>query len=212
MGGGASPSPAWTRGRPGQPGRAGGLQRVPSRRRRQFLFDPSCLLARAAAACSSTNWAAENPRTCGASAASTRCAACAWRGCKRRLCAAYGLPLPRLLAPARARPLERLAPLAKAGVPIFHIHGDVDKVVPMRSTRRTGATLPCPGRADRIARHPRKGTRRSASTSRALRSGLLPPSGGREGGGLSGPYRVSFVFVSFRPLGRPAARAACGSR
>lgn len=27
-------------------------------------------------------------------------------------------------------PIDRLTPLAKAGVPIFHIHGDIDKVVP----------------------------------------------------------------------------------
>jgi pimeloyl-ACP methyl ester carboxylesterase len=28
-------------------------------------------------------------------------------------------------------PIDRLAPLAKAGVPIHHIHGDVDKLVPL---------------------------------------------------------------------------------
>ncbi|MFH1267918.1 MAG: LamG-like jellyroll fold domain-containing protein [Planctomycetota bacterium] len=28
-------------------------------------------------------------------------------------------------------PVDRLEPLAKAGIPIFHIHGDVDKVVPL---------------------------------------------------------------------------------
>ena len=27
--------------------------------------------------------------------------------------------------------MERLAPLAEAGVPIFHLHGDMDKVVPL---------------------------------------------------------------------------------
>jgi pimeloyl-ACP methyl ester carboxylesterase len=30
-------------------------------------------------------------------------------------------------------PLDRLAPLAKAGVPLFAIHGDVDKVVPLEA-------------------------------------------------------------------------------
>jgi len=29
-------------------------------------------------------------------------------------------------------PVSRLTPLAKAGVPIFHIHGDVDKIVPLQ--------------------------------------------------------------------------------
>jgi fermentation-respiration switch protein FrsA (DUF1100 family) len=28
-------------------------------------------------------------------------------------------------------PIERLAPLARAGVPVFHIHGDDDDVVPL---------------------------------------------------------------------------------
>ncbi len=28
-------------------------------------------------------------------------------------------------------PIDRLALLAKSGVPVFHIHGDVDKVVPL---------------------------------------------------------------------------------
>jgi pimeloyl-ACP methyl ester carboxylesterase len=28
-------------------------------------------------------------------------------------------------------PIDRLAPLARATVPIFHIHGDADKVVPL---------------------------------------------------------------------------------
>ena len=28
-------------------------------------------------------------------------------------------------------PIDRLAPLAKAKVPIFHIHGDMDRVVPL---------------------------------------------------------------------------------
>ena len=30
-------------------------------------------------------------------------------------------------------PIDRLAPLAKAKVPIFHIHGDVDRVVPLEA-------------------------------------------------------------------------------
>ena len=32
---------------------------------------------------------------------------------------------------AEHNPVDRLAPLAKAEVPIFHIHGDVDRVVPL---------------------------------------------------------------------------------
>ena len=32
---------------------------------------------------------------------------------------------------AKHNPIDRLAPLAKAKVPIFHIHGDKDRVVPL---------------------------------------------------------------------------------
>lgn len=34
---------------------------------------------------------------------------------------------------AENNPVDRLAPLAKAKVPIFHIHGDVDTVVPLEA-------------------------------------------------------------------------------
>jgi pimeloyl-ACP methyl ester carboxylesterase len=33
---------------------------------------------------------------------------------------------------AQHNPIDRLAPLAKAKVPIFHIHGDSDVVVPLK--------------------------------------------------------------------------------
>lgn len=36
-------------------------------------------------------------------------------------------------------PIDRLESLAKAGVPIFHIHGDVDKVVPLDANSQTVA-------------------------------------------------------------------------
>ena len=32
---------------------------------------------------------------------------------------------------AKHNPIDRLAPLAKAKVPIFHIHGDMDRLVPL---------------------------------------------------------------------------------
>ena len=46
---------------------------------------------------------------------------------------AYGLKKTELEAQlARHNPVSRLESLAKAGVPIFHIHGDVDTVVPLK--------------------------------------------------------------------------------
>ena len=49
-----------------------------------------------------------------------------------RACGAYGLSAAELEAHlSEHNPIERLAPLAKAGVPILHIHGDADAVVPL---------------------------------------------------------------------------------
>jgi pimeloyl-ACP methyl ester carboxylesterase len=49
-----------------------------------------------------------------------------------RACAAYGMDEATLAAHLSAHnPIDRLKPLADAGVPIQHIHGDSDKVVPL---------------------------------------------------------------------------------
>jgi len=49
-----------------------------------------------------------------------------------RACEAYGMTESELAAKlCDHNPVDRLEPLAKAGIPIFHIHGDVDKVVPL---------------------------------------------------------------------------------
>jgi len=54
-----------------------------------------------------------------------------WPGLDKA-CGAYGLTAAQLGEQlAQHNPIERLAPLAQAGVPIFHIHGDADKVVPL---------------------------------------------------------------------------------
>jgi pimeloyl-ACP methyl ester carboxylesterase len=34
---------------------------------------------------------------------------------------------------AEHNPIDRLAPLAKAGIPLLHIHGDVDKLIPLET-------------------------------------------------------------------------------
>jgi pimeloyl-ACP methyl ester carboxylesterase len=49
-----------------------------------------------------------------------------------KACGAYGLSAAELEARlAQHNPIDRLAPLAKAGVPIFHVHGDSDQLVPL---------------------------------------------------------------------------------
>ena len=58
-----------------------------------------------------------------------------------KACGAYGLTEAELLAQlAQHNPIERLAPLAHAGVPIFHIHGDSDKLVPIADNSEKVAT------------------------------------------------------------------------
>jgi pimeloyl-ACP methyl ester carboxylesterase len=47
---------------------------------------------------------------------------------------AYGVTQDELLAQlAQHNPIDRLAPLAKAGIPIFHVHGDRDGTVPLEA-------------------------------------------------------------------------------
>ena len=91
----------------------------------------ACLLARSRGGLMLYNWAADHPDK-------VRCIACIYPVCNLRsypglakACGAYGLTESQLKeALPIHNPINRLALLAKANVPIHHIHGDVDKVVP----------------------------------------------------------------------------------
>jgi len=93
----------------------------------------AALLARSRGGLMLYNWAVENPE-------SVACIAGIYPVCDLRsypgldkACGAYGLKREELEKQLdKHNPVERLAPLAKAGVPIFHIHGDVDKTVPLK--------------------------------------------------------------------------------
>ena len=92
----------------------------------------ACLLARSRGGLMLYNWAAENPK-------SVACIAGIYPVCNLtsypglgRACGAYGMTKQQLAAKlADHNPIDRLAALAKAKVPIFHIHGDRDTVVPL---------------------------------------------------------------------------------
>lgn len=92
----------------------------------------ACLLARSRGGLMLYNWAAEHPE-------SVACIAAIYPVCNllsypgvAKACGAYGLTEQELAAHlAEHNPIDRLAPLARAGVPIFHIHGDADTVVPL---------------------------------------------------------------------------------
>ncbi len=94
--------------------------------------EKACLLVRSRGALMLYNWAAEHP-------ASVVCIAGIYPVCNLRsypglrgACGAYGLSEEEMAARlAEHNPIDRLEPLAKAGVPIFHIHGDSDTVVPL---------------------------------------------------------------------------------
>ena len=97
------------------------------------LAPKACLLARSRGGLMLYNWACEN-------AGSVACIAGIYPVCNlqsypgvAKACGTYGLTEAALTAQlAQHNPLDRLASLAKAGVPIFHIHGDTDTVVPLK--------------------------------------------------------------------------------
>ena len=96
------------------------------------LSKQACLLARSRGGLMLYCWAAENPEK-------VRCITGIYPVCNiasypglKRACGAYGLTSDELEAElAKHNPIGRLAPLAKAKVPIFHIHGDKDGTVPL---------------------------------------------------------------------------------
>jgi hypothetical protein len=99
--------------------------------RRGFSRKP-CLLARSRGGLMLYNWAAEHPESVsGIAAIYPVCNLRSWPGLDKA-CGAYGLTAAQLDEQLpRHNPIDRLAPLARAGVPIFHIHGDADTLVPL---------------------------------------------------------------------------------
>jgi hypothetical protein len=101
--------------------------------KRRFSEKP-CLLARSRGGLMLYNWAVEHPQSVG-------CIAGIYPVCDLRsypgidkAAGAYGMAPERLTEVlAQHNPVDRVEPLAKAGVPVLHIHGDVDRVVPLES-------------------------------------------------------------------------------
>jgi pimeloyl-ACP methyl ester carboxylesterase len=97
------------------------------------LSKKACLLARSRGGLMLYAWAAENPQ-------SVACIAGIYPVCDlksfpglTKACGTYGLTAAELESQlARHNPIDRLEPLARARVPIFHIHGDADAVVPLK--------------------------------------------------------------------------------
>ena len=92
----------------------------------------ACLLARSRGGLMLYCWAADNPDKVKCIAGIYPvCSLASYPGLKRA-CGAYGMTESELAAVlSDHNPVDRLQPLAMARVPIFHIHGDVDEVVPL---------------------------------------------------------------------------------
>ena len=92
----------------------------------------ACLLARSRGGLMLYCWAADNPQKVNCIAGIYPvCNLTSYPGLKQA-CGAYGMTELQLAAVLTDHnPVDRLQPLARARVPIFHIHGDADKVVPL---------------------------------------------------------------------------------
>jgi len=102
-------------------------------KKRQFREKP-CLLARSRGGLMLYGWAVEHPQSVGGVAGIYPvCNIDSYPGLARAA-GAYGLTAEQLKDElTKHNPIDRLKPLAKAGVPVFHIHGDGDKVVPLEA-------------------------------------------------------------------------------
>ena len=106
-----------------------------------FHFDArACLLARSRGGLMLYNWAADHPdKICCIAGIYPVCDLRSYPGLNRtsRACEMTVDELREALP--KHNPIDRLAPLAKANVPIFHIHGNVDAVVPLEANSETVA-------------------------------------------------------------------------
>jgi pimeloyl-ACP methyl ester carboxylesterase len=80
------------------------------------------------------NWACEHPENvAGVVGIYTVCDLRSYPGLDKA-CGAYGMAEAELASRlAEHNPVDRLAPLARRGVPVWHIHGDADAVVPLEA-------------------------------------------------------------------------------
>jgi len=102
-------------------------------RRRRFA-PKAVLLGRSRGGLMTLSWAAENPdKVAGFAGIYPVCNVASYPGVAKAA-GAYQMTPEELSARLQQHnPIDRLAPLARAGVPLFAIHGDVDTVVPLEA-------------------------------------------------------------------------------
>lgn len=92
------------------------------------------LLGRSRGGLMTLAWAAENPdKVAGFAGIYPVCNVASYPGVAKAAGAYQMTPEELTARLAEHNPINRLAPLARAGVPLFAIHGDVDKVVPLET-------------------------------------------------------------------------------
>lgn len=96
------------------------------------LSPKACLMPQSRGGLMLYNWAAEHPECVQCiGGIYTVCDMASWPGLGGA-CGAYGLTAAQLKEHlAEHNPIDRLAPLAAAKIPILHLHGDADNVVPL---------------------------------------------------------------------------------
>ncbi|MBE3097303.1 MAG: hypothetical protein IMZ44_09270 [Planctomycetes bacterium] len=96
------------------------------------LSPQACLLPQSRGGLMLYNWAAEHPQSVRCiGGIYTVCDQSSWPGLAKS-CTAYGMGEDELRkALAQHNPIERLEPLAKAKIPILHLHGNADTLVPL---------------------------------------------------------------------------------
>ncbi len=99
---------------------------------RYGLAARACLLPQSRGGLMLYNWAAEHPECVQCvGGIYTVCDQSSWPGLAVS-CAAYGMSEPGLTAVLKDHnPIDRLEPLARAGIAILHVHGDADTLVPL---------------------------------------------------------------------------------
>lgn len=102
--------------------------------RKRGLSSRPVLLGRSRGGLMTLSWAAENPRrVAGFAGIYPVCNLSSYPGLKRA-CGAYHMTEEQLSAQVEQHnPIDRLRGLARARVPLFAIHGDVDRVVPLEA-------------------------------------------------------------------------------
>lgn len=99
--------------------------------KRGFSKKP-CLLARSRGGLMLDNWAVEHPESVGGIAGIYPvCDLRSYPGIDKAAPAYRMTPEELTAALAQHNPVDRVEPLARAGVPVLHIHGDQDTVVPL---------------------------------------------------------------------------------